>query len=89
MAMIYWDDDKNSKLIAERNISFDEIAEIILRDEYLGILENPNREDQLIFIVRLKEYVYAVPFLIEENENIILKAAYPSRKFHKRYGGQS
>jgi uncharacterized DUF497 family protein len=86
--MIYWDDDKNNKLIAERDISFDEIAEIILRDEYLDILENPNRDDQMIFIIRLKEYIYAVPFLIDEEENIILKTAYPSRKFNKKYGDQ-
>ena len=87
--MIYWDEEKNKKLISERNISFDEIAEIILHDEYLEILENPKRNDQMIFIVQLKEYVYAVPFLIDENENIILKTAYPSRKFNKKYGDQS
>ncbi len=38
MGMVFWDDDKNSKLIAKRNISFDEISEIILREEYLDIL---------------------------------------------------
>ncbi len=89
MGMIFWDDDKNSKLIAKRNISFDEISEIILREEYLDILENPKREDQMIFIVRLKNYIYVVPFIIDEDENIILKTAYPSRKFNKIYGDQS
>ncbi|MEA3272794.1 MAG: toxin [Patescibacteria group bacterium] len=84
--MIYWDEDKNNKLITERNISFDEISEIILRKEYLDILENTNRKDQLIFIICLKDYIYAVPFIIDENENIILKTAYPSRKFNKIYG---
>lgn len=86
--MIFRDEKKNNKLISERNISFDEIAEIILHDEYLDILENPNRNDQMIFIVNLKKYVYAVPFLIDEDENIILKTAYPSRKFNKKYGDQ-
>ena len=84
--MIYWDEDKNNKLITERNISFNEIAEILLREEYLDILENPNREGQLIFIICLQDYIYAVPFIIDENENIILKTAYPSRKFNKIYG---
>ena len=83
--MIYWDEDKNNKLVTERNISFDEISEIILRKEYLDILENP-RKDQLIFIICLQDYIYAVPFIIDENENIILKTAYPSRKFNKIYG---
>ena len=84
--MIYWDEDKNNKLITERNISFNEIAEILLREEFLDILENPNRKDQLIFIICLQDYIYAVPFIIDENENIILKTAYPSRKFNKIYG---
>ncbi len=87
--MIYWEEDKNNKLIAERNISFDEISEIILQEKYLDILENPNRKDQLIFIVRLNDYIYVVPFIFDENENIILKTAYPSRKFNKLYGEQS
>ena len=86
--MIYWDDDKNNKLIAERNISFNEISEIILNEEYLDILENPNREDQMIFIVCLNNYIYVVPFIIDKLENIILKTAYPSRKFNKIYGVQ-
>jgi len=87
--MIYWDEDKNNKLVAERNISFDEISEIILREKYLDILENPSKENQMIFIVRLNDYIYVVPFIIDENENIILKIAYPSRKFNKIYGDKS
>ena len=86
--MIYWDDEKNNKLIAQRRISFDEITEIILNEEYLDILENPHRENQMIFIVRIKDYVYVVPFIIDEDENIFLKTAYPSRKFNKKYGDQ-
>ena len=75
-------------MITERNISFDDISQIILREEYLDILENPGRKGQMIFIIRLNEYIYAVPFLIDKDENIILKTAYPSRKFNKIYGDQ-
>ncbi|MCA9731110.1 toxin [candidate division KSB1 bacterium] len=84
--MIYWDNEKNHKLIAEREISFEKISEIILREEYLDILENPSRKEQYIFIIYLRDYIYAVPFLIDEQENIVLKTAYPSRKFFKIYG---
>ena len=84
--MIYWDQEKNNKLIKERGISFEEISEIILREDYLDILENPGREEQYIFIIHLNNYIYAVPFLIDEQENIVLKTAYPSRKFNKMYG---
>ena len=86
--MIYWDSEKNKKLIAERNISFDEVSEIILKGEYLDVLEHPKKIDQFIFIVCIRNYIYAVPFIIVENENIILKTAYPSRKFNKIYGDQ-
>jgi uncharacterized DUF497 family protein len=87
--MIFWDNEKNNKLIAERGISFDDVSELILKEEYLDILENPNKENQMIFIVRLKDYIYVVPFIIDEDENIILKTAYPSRKFNKIYGDET
>ena len=85
--MIIWDDDKNQKLQNERNISFDEISEIILRKEYLDILENSSRPNQQIFVVKINSYIYSVPFIIDEQSNIILKTAFPSRKLHKKYMG--
>jgi uncharacterized DUF497 family protein len=85
--MIIWDDVKNTKLQIERQISFEQISEIILRNDYLDILENPSRPNQQIFVITLNNYIYAVPFLIDENLNIILKTAYPSRKLSKKYLG--
>ena len=85
--MIIWDDEKSQKLQIERDISFDQISEIILRKEYLYILENPARQNQQIFVVKLNNYIHAVPFLIDDKSNIILKTAYPSRKLHKKYMG--
>ena len=83
--MIIWDDDKNQKLQNERDISFEEISEIILRKEYLDILENPSRSNQQIFVVKINNYIYSVPFMIDEQSNIILKTAFPSRKLYKKY----
>jgi len=83
--MIIWDDDKNQKLQNERDISFEEISEIILRKEYLNILENPSRFNQQIFVVKINNYIYSVPYIIDEQSNIILKTAFPSRKLHKKY----
>ena len=85
--MIIWDDVKNTKLQIERQISFEQISEIILRNDYLDILENPSRPNQQIFVITLNNYIYAVPFLIDENLNIILKTVYPSRKLSKKYLG--
>ena len=71
--MIIWDDAKNTKLQIERQVSFEQISEIILRNDYLDILENPSRPNQQLFVITLNNYIYAVPFLIDENLNIILK----------------
>ena len=85
--MIIWDDQKNQKLQAERGISFEQISEIILRKEYIDILENKSRPNQQIFVVELNNYLYSVPFIIDDQSNIILKTAFPSRKLFKQYMG--
>lgn len=85
---IIWDESKNQNLKLSRGISFEIFADIILNNKYLDILENPAREDQMIFITSYKNYTYVVPFVIDEEENIVLKTVFPSRKFHKLYGGK-
>jgi len=85
--MLIWDDEKNQRLQIGRNISFDQISEIILRKEYVDIIENPSRPSQKIFVISLNDYTYAVPFIIDDQANIVLKTAYPSRKLHKKYTG--
>ena len=59
--MINWDEEKNTKLKIERNVSFDTISEIILNKKYLDILENPSNPHQDIFVVEISNYIYAVP----------------------------
>lgn len=85
--MIIWDEDKNLKLQIERKISFEAIADIILRNAYIDILENKSRDNQLVFVIEFNGYIYAVPFIIDGKDNIFLKTAYPSRKLYKKYMG--
>jgi len=61
--MVIWDEKKNTKLKLERNISFEEISEIILNKKYIDILESCSRTMQSIFVVEYKNYIYAVPFI--------------------------
>lgn len=82
--MIIWDEEKSLKLQAERNVSFEELSEIILRKGYLDILENTSRPNQQIFVIEFNDYIYAVPFVIDNKSNIILKTAFPSRKLYKQ-----
>lgn len=82
---IIWDDEKNTKLKKERAISFDEISALILDKKYLDIVRHPSRPGQMIFIIPIHEYIHAVPFIIDAQYNIVLKTAFPSRKFHTLY----
>ncbi len=85
--MIIWDEDKNIKLKLERNISFEEISELVLNEHIVDIIDHPKRKKQNIFVLEINNYIHAVPFIIDENENIILKTVFPSRKLHKKYRG--
>jgi len=80
---IIWDKAKNDKLIAERGISFDTFASLILQEKYSAILKNPSRDGQKIFIIPYRSYTYVVPFVVDENNNLVLKTIFPSRKFHE------
>lgn len=82
---IIWDDDKNNTLKKTRGISLEEIAKLILERKYLAVLENPARANQMIFVLEYKDYTHVVPFVIDAESNIVLKTAFPSRKFHKLY----
>jgi len=50
------------------------------------VLENPAHPEQMVFVTCCKSYTYVVPFVIDANDNIILKTVFPSRKFHELYG---
>jgi hypothetical protein len=72
----------------ERNISFDEISQMIIDGKYLDIIENPVREGQMYFVMDMQEYTWIVPFLIDKEDNIVLKTAFQSRKYHRKYKGE-
>jgi uncharacterized DUF497 family protein len=86
--MIYnWDREKNAKLIEERGISFEEIIFHISNGALIDVIENPNNEkytNQFMFVIKIDDYVYLVPF-VENEEEIFLKTIYPSRKATENY----
>ncbi len=87
--MIVWDEKKNIKLKLERNISFETVSDIIVNKQYLDILDNPSRVDQNLFVIEVNKYIYAVPFIIDKESNIVLKTIFPRRKLNKIYGGKN
>jgi uncharacterized DUF497 family protein len=83
---IIWDDEKNEWLKRERNISFEEVAAMILEKKYVAVVKHPERSKQQIFLIPIHGYVHAVPFVVDSENNVVLKTAYPSRKFNRKYG---
>jgi hypothetical protein len=78
---------KNNRLIAERRLSLETFANLIMAKKYNAILKNPARANQKIFVISWQGYTYVVPFVVDAEQNIVLKTVFPSRKYHKLYGG--
>ena len=84
-----WNDEKNSLLIKDREISFDEVVFCIQNGGILDRVEHLNKDkypNQRIFIVLINDYVYLVPY-VENEDEIFLKMIIPSRKAKKEYLG--
>jgi uncharacterized DUF497 family protein len=89
MKLLRWNAGKNEVLRLERGVSFDEIEVAIEQGNLLDIVAHPNRAkypNQRIFVVRLLDYVYLVPF-VEHQSSFFLKTIIPSRKATKHYLG--
>ena len=75
-------------VVRRRGISFEEIIFCISRPGgLLDVVEHPDPERhgaQKVFIVAVRGYVYAVPF-VEDSKRVFLKTIYPSRKLTRQY----
>lgn len=88
---INFSEEKNQLLKATRGVSFEDVVTAIKEKQILDNIGNPSfkRSHQKIFIVKINHYVYAVPYVINEQKmEIYLKTIYPSRKLTKQYLGR-
>lgn len=82
-----WSEAKNAKLKTERSVSFEDIMAAIDANRILETIEHPNKlrhGHQKIYVIRIDEYVYLVPF-VEDDEKIFLKTIIPSRRATRKY----
>ena len=85
---INFNEEKNQLLKATRGIGFDEVIEALNREDLLADIAHPskNRQDQRLYVVKIKRYAYAVPYVINLQKNeIFLKTAYASRALTRKY----
>jgi uncharacterized DUF497 family protein len=85
MKYFNWNSEKNEILKRERGISFEEIAFLIESGLVIGIEENPGYPNQKMYILEIDNYAIIVP-CVENDDEIFLKTAFPSRKYTKKYG---
>jgi hypothetical protein len=80
---VEWDEHKNQHLKSYRGISFEEVFAEICNERFLAIIPNAGKYcHQNIFVVRLRNYIYYVPF-VEDDDKIFLKTIFPTRKGNK------
>lgn len=82
MKYLNWNPEKNEILKRERGISFEEIAYSIASDQVIGIEENPGHPNQKMYVLEIDNYAIIVPYM-ENNDEIFLETAFPSRKYKK------
>lgn len=85
---INFNEEKNQLLKAMRGVGFDEIIDIISKGDLLADIAHPSksRPNQRIYVIKIKRYAYAVPYVINTQKNeIFLKTIYPSSALTKRY----
>jgi uncharacterized DUF497 family protein len=84
---INWNSEKNIRLKSERGVSFEEVLAAISHGALIDVVEHPNKvqyPNQRMFIVRIRGYVYLVPF-VETVAEVFLKTIIPSRNATRRY----
>ena len=82
-----WDPEKNEWLKEERGISFEIIIFHLSQGDIWKTSDRPDQEKypgQRIYFVRIKDYIYLVPY-VKEEKRIFLKTIIPSRRATKDY----
>lgn len=85
---IRFDEEKNQLLKETRGVCFDDVVDALEQKELLDDIAHPNKKysKQRMYIVELNSYVYAIPYVVDEQkQEIFLKTMYASRVLTKKY----
>jgi len=86
---IKYSKEKDLLLKETRGVSFEDVLGLVFEGQVLSDRKHHNPQkypNQRILVVRVGNYAYAVPYVIDGKKKIVfLKTAYPSREFTKKY----
>ena len=81
--------EKNLLLKETRGVGFDEAIIAIINNGIVDEFEHKDKKrhpNQRIIAVKIKNYIYAVPYIKDEKRKVIfLKTIYPSRILSEKY----
>lgn len=78
-----WNQEKNTWLKVNRNVSFDDVATAFANQNVIKITDHYNKikyPNQQIIYFKYANYTYACPFIKEADGSYFLKTVYASRK---------
>lgn len=83
---IEYSEEKNQLLKETRGICFEDIVGAYEKRRVIDDIKSKTHPNQRILIVKMKEYIYAVPYVVDgKKRTIFLKTIYPSRVLVKKY----
>ena len=87
MPNYYWDEAKDELLRRTRGVSFSDAMASIESGGLLATVDHPNpvrHPNQRIYIVRINDYAYRVPFQITP-QGVFLRTLFPSSRDTRDY----
>lgn len=77
-----YSEEKNEWLKKERNLSFEEIVNLIHEGEDYYLLDNPSSKypHQKILVVNIDDYPIVLP-CVKNGKRVFLKTAFPNREY--------
>lgn len=83
---IEFNEEKNLLLQETRGVCFDEVIKAVSEGKILDDLVNKNYPNQRVLVVKIENYIYGVPYVIDKKKKLIfLKTVYPSRVLTRKF----
>ena len=85
---IEFPEEKNLLLKETRGVGLEDVVTAIEEEKILGDVKHSSKKypHQRILVIKMEEYVYAVPYVIDKKRRVIfLKTVYPSRVLTDKY----
>ena len=86
---IEYNEEKNLLLKETRGVCFEDVIQAIEKNNILDDLRHHDKKRDLrqrILVIKIKNYVYAVPYVINKKKEVVfLKIVYPSRVLTKKH----